>query len=78
MAVYAICLFVIGQLILHGFLQDINAYMVIILLVNFKLWFYNSSRMAPSIRNSLMRIFQRYRRLLFFKEADGQFPTRGT
>ena len=78
MAVYAICLFVIGQLILHGFLQDINAYMVIILLVNFKLWFYNSSRMAPSIRNSLMRIFQRYRRLLIFKEADGQFPTRGT
>ena len=75
MAVYAAGILVIGQLILLGILKDVIAYTVIILLVNFKLWHYNSYRSALPIRNSLMRIFQRHRRYLLSKSAAGQPPT---
>ena len=63
MALYSIFLLVIGILLQISIIFDIAVYACLIVLINWKLWLYNCTRIAPPIRNCLTRTFQRYARM---------------
>lgn len=70
MLMYSLVMLGFGILLKLKILKDEMAYAVIIVLVNLKLYFYNSKKMAPKTSNVLQFYFSRYLRVRKFEELN--------
>ena len=70
MLIYALTLLTIGILVNNHILQDENAYLLIILMVNIKMWRSNCTDDAFKINTTLQFLYTRYDRAIKFRRQN--------